>query len=151
ALHDVLSNVQYQFAPRLTQHRLLAELPARALIVHADPERLTQVLMNLVSNAIKYSPSGGDIHISARVEGERLVVSVRDQGLGLPAGAMARLFEQFYRVEEHRQHGIEGTGLGLAICRQIVEEMGGRIWAESPGLGHGSTFSFTVPLAAISG
>jgi signal transduction histidine kinase len=105
-----------------------------------------QVLTNLVSNAIKYSPEGGEIRLTACVEGSSLTIAVRDEGLGLPPEALPRLFQKFSRVEHHRQRGIEGTGLGLAICHQIVTELGGRIWAESAGEGRGSTFTFTVPL-----
>lgn len=146
-LDDLLVEVERSFLTQLAGHRLIRELPAEPVMVRADAQRLRQVLTNLISNAIKYSPRGGDVRISAAVEGDSVVISVTDHGLGIPAPAMDRLFTKFYRIEgpEHAQVG--GTGLGLAICKRLVEGWGGRIWAESPGLGQGSTFCVTVPRA----
>lgn len=114
--------------------------------VHADPDRVQQVLANLLSNARKYSPEGGAIYVHAREDADTLVVSVLDQGLGIPPAAVSRLFRKFYRVDNSDHREIKGTGLGLMICRKIVEAHGGAIWAESDGLGHGARFVFTLPL-----
>lgn len=116
--------------------------------VRADPDRVQQVLANLISNACKYSPNGGTIRLTAHSSGNRMVeVAVHDQGLGLPPEALTKLFQRFYRVDSAQHRGIGGAGLGLAICREIVEAHGGTIRAESPGPGQGSTFRFTLPAA----
>src|SRR5207237_3274027 len=115
--------------------------------VSADADQVLQVLANLLSNARKFSPRGGEVTLTARARPGMVEVSVRDRGLGLPPEAVPRLFEKFYRVDNSDRREIKGTGLGLAICQQIVAAHGGRIWAESDGLGHGSRFILTLPLA----
>jgi signal transduction histidine kinase/CheY-like chemotaxis protein len=119
------------------------DLPA----VRADSDRVRQVMANLLSNARKYSPGGGAVHVSATVAAGQVTVSVRDEGLGLPPETLSHLFEKFYRVDNSDRRSITGTGLGLAISRKIVEAHGGRIWAESAGLGQGSRFYFSLPVA----
>jgi PAS domain S-box-containing protein len=115
-------------------------------MVHGDPFRLTQVMRNLVSNAIKYSPEGGEIVINAAVTGGAVRISVKDEGIGMTAEQQAHLFQKFYRADSSNT-SIGGTGLGLAICKLIVEGHGGEIGAEST-LGEGSTFTFTLPIKA---
>jgi signal transduction histidine kinase len=110
-----------------------------------DRGRLEQVLQNLLSNAIKYSPHGGPIIVRIVQAGEVVQFSVADEGLGIPADELRRLFERFYRVQESDRGGIRGTGLGLYISKQLVELHDGRIWAASDGLGKGSTFTLEVP------
>lgn len=116
--------------------------------VTGDPMRLTQVLQNLVSNAIKYSPDGGKVYIRAQVRDEHLMVMVEDEGIGMTSEQQVHLFEKFYRADGSNT-AIGGTGLGLAICKLIVELHGGEIWTESE-YGVGSTFYFTVPLHHVS-
>ena len=111
----------------------------------ADKERVEQVLVNLVHNAIKFTPPDGRITISAKAEGDNILVSVGDTGVGIPADDLPRIFERFYKADKARAGG--GTGLGLAIAKHIIEAHGGRIWAESVE-GKGSTFTFTLPAAA---
>jgi PAS domain S-box-containing protein len=111
----------------------------------ADPDRLEQVLANLVTNAVKYSPEGGPIRVATRPEGGGVLLEVRDPGIGLPAGAAEAMFEPFGRAENAEARQIPGLGLGLHICRQIVELHGGRIWAESPGEGRGTTLRVWLP------
>jgi signal transduction histidine kinase/CheY-like chemotaxis protein len=118
--------------------------------VRADADRLRQVLGNLIGNARKYSPRGGLIRLEAGLLDGQVCISVQDQGLGLPAAALPRLFEKFYRIDNSDRREIAGTGLGLAISRRIVEGHGGRIWAESAGLGAGARFSFTLPIAPVA-
>jgi signal transduction histidine kinase len=118
--------------------------------VQADAERVQQVLSNLLSNARKYSPTGGAVRVAALVVDGAIQVSVSDQGLGIPPEALHRVFEKFYRVDNSDRRTIKGTGLGLAITREIVETHGGRIWAESSGPGRGARFCFTLPPAADS-
>jgi DNA-binding response OmpR family regulator len=113
--------------------------------LRADPDRIVQSLTNLVGNAIKYSPNGGDIEVAAYLNPEGMVeISIKDCGLGIPKDAMGQLFSKFYRVDNSDRREIGGTGLGLAISREIIEAHGGKIWLESV-LGKGSTFYFTLP------
>jgi two-component system phosphate regulon sensor histidine kinase PhoR len=111
--------------------------------VSADEGRVEQALLNLIHNAIKFTPPGGRIDVTARVDGNNLLVSVSDTGVGISPDDLPRVFERFYKADRARAGG--GTGLGLAIAKHIVEAHGGRIWAESVE-GKGSTFSFTLPL-----
>lgn len=120
------------------------------LTVRADPDRLRQVLDNLLDNAIKYSPQGGRVEIlTAPAPAGRVEIRLRDQGPGIPAEARLRVFERFYRVDKTRARELGGTGLGLSIVKHIVESHGGRAWVEAPpGSSPGSDFCFTLPLAS---
>ncbi|HEY8476644.1 MAG TPA: ATP-binding protein, partial [Chloroflexota bacterium] len=109
-----------------------------------DPDRLAQVLTNLIDNAIKYSPHGGTVTVEIEDQGERALVRVTDQGLGLRPDHIPLLFQPYARLA--REQGIRGIGLGLYIARAIIEAHGGRIWASSPGEGFGTTFAFTLPV-----
>jgi two-component system phosphate regulon sensor histidine kinase PhoR len=111
--------------------------------VLADATRLEQVIVNLLHNAIKFTPAGGRIRLSARAEGEMVVFSMEDNGVGIAAEDLPRIFERFYKVDRARSSG--GTGLGLAIARHLVEAHGGKIWANSLE-GQGSTFYFSIPI-----
>lgn len=126
-------------------HRIVVELPSEAYCLVADPDRLDQVVSNLLDNAIKYSPDGGTIHISLEAGDNGALVRVRDEGIGLPAGAAERVFEPFNRAANAFAGNIPGVGLGLHISRQIVQRHGGRIWAESPGEGLGTTLHVWLP------
>jgi PAS domain S-box-containing protein len=114
--------------------------------VAADRDRVRQVLVNLVENAIKYSPDGGLVQVGVQTAESAVCFHVRDEGLGIPAGEQARIFEKFYRLDPEMTRGIGGTGLGLYICSELLERMDGRIWVESQE-GVGSTFSFELPAA----
>ena len=120
------------------------DLPPDELVVLADLERTKQVLTNIVHNAIKFTPGGGCITISAARAGSEIVVSVADTGPGIPARDLSRIFERFYKADRARASG--GTGLGLATAKHIVQAHGGRVWAESRE-GQGSIFYFTLPAA----
>jgi signal transduction histidine kinase len=133
------------FAERLPKYRFLVEFPQPFSSVEADPDRLAQVLRNLVDNAVKYSPQGGLIVVRGEVRPHEVVVSVADQGIGIAPEHLNRLFDKFFRIKEGPSRGTVGSGLGLPIARTIVESHGGRIWAESRP-GEGSTFYFTLPL-----
>jgi len=113
----------------------------------ADPERLGQVLRNLLNNAVSYTPTGGKISISAMPLGDTLTVSVKDSGEGIAPEHLPNLFERFYRVEKSRSRATGGAGLGLTIVKQLVEAQGGSVEVEST-LGRGTTFTFTLPIAA---
>ena len=130
---------------------LEAELPEDGLPpVWGDEERLGQVLVNLLHNAIKFSPPASMVTVSADVTEGQVAVRVRDQGMGIADSDLDRIFERFYKVDKARQRGQGGTGLGLAIARHVVEGHNGKIWAESEE-GRGSVFIFTIPLAAAAG
>ncbi len=111
--------------------------------VSADPPRLEQVLVNLIHNAVKFTPPGGEVVLAAQTEADFVRFCVRDTGVGIPADDLERIFERFYKADRARSGG--GTGLGLSISRHLVEAHGGRIWAESTE-GDGSTFFFTIPV-----
>ena len=108
------------------------------------------MLINLVDNAIKYSPDGGRVDVHVRQVGGRVRFSVIDRGLGIPLAEQRRIFEKFYRLDPNMTRGVGGTGLGLYICRELVRRMDGRIWVESGGLGRGSTFNIEFPSRATS-
>ncbi|MFL5674716.1 MAG: sensor histidine kinase [Chloroflexota bacterium] len=115
--------------------------------IRGDEDRLGQVIVNLLHNAVKFSPDGGDVVVAAHATASDVIVSVTDHGVGIPRSARARIFERFYKVDRARfRGGTGGTGLGLAISRHIIEQHGGRIWVDSTE-GAGSTFSFSLPVA----
>jgi two-component system phosphate regulon sensor histidine kinase PhoR len=114
--------------------------------VAADKDRARQVLVNLVENAVKYSPGGGRIELGLEAADGAVVFRVVDEGMGIPADEQRRIFEKFYRLDPNMLQGIGGTGLGLYICKELVERMGGSIWLESEE-GKGSTFFFQLPSA----
>lgn len=129
-----------------TGHQLSAELAQPLPLAAGDRDRVGQVLINLVSNAIKYSPAGGAVTVSAKKRDGQLVFSVADEGIGISREDQEHLFDQFYRVDSSLTREIGGTGLGLSICKTIIELLGGQVWVES-GLGKGSVFSFSLPIA----
>jgi signal transduction histidine kinase len=116
----------------------------------ADPFRLQQAFSNVLQNAIKYSPQGGEVAVSVRTEGSGVLVSVSDRGIGLPPGAAESIFEPFGRASNAQLQQLPGMGLGLYIARQIIEQHGGRIWAVSDGEGSGTVFSIWLPSLAAA-
>lgn len=116
----------------------------------ADPDRIEQTLTNLLSNAIKFSRPGATVWVDARMDGDEVEVAVRDEGRGIPPEHLEVIFDRFHQVDGSDAREKGGTGLGLAICRTIVEQHGGRIWAES-GTGRGTTLTFRLPLAPLWG
>ena len=114
--------------------------------VAADPDKVRQVLVNLVENAVKYSPDGGRVEVRVSAVGTQVRFTVVDEGLGIPYAEQRRVFEKFYRLDPNMTRGIGGTGLGLYICREIIRRMNGRIFVESEP-GRGSTFAFELPIA----
>lgn len=132
----------------LSNHSVLLDVPSDFPRIVADPDRLRQVIGNLTSNAVKYSPEGGSIILRGRLRGgEHAVIEIIDHGLGIPEDQIDKLFHKFVRVRSEAHMAISGTGLGLYIARKIVEGHGGRIWVESE-LGRGSTFGLVLPLNA---
>jgi two-component system phosphate regulon sensor histidine kinase PhoR len=114
-------------------------------LVRGDEARLGQVLVNLLHNAVKFSPTGGDVTVRVAAADGEVVAAVEDHGIGIPRAALGRVFERFYKADRARVRG-GGTGLGLAIARHVVEQHGGRIWVTSEE-GSGSTFTFALPVA----
>jgi len=114
--------------------------------VAADEDRIVQVMINLVGNALQYTSAGGRVIISAALSGSELQISISDTGIGLNPEHLQEVFTRFYRVDKSRSRAGGGSGIGLTIARYIVEAHGGKIWASSQGLGHGSVFTFTLPV-----
>jgi two-component system phosphate regulon sensor histidine kinase PhoR len=134
----------------LAESKLIAlenELSGAKTRVRGDMDELIHLFQNLLENAIRYSPEGGKITVSCRLENGTVTFEVRDKGPGIPKIELPRVFERFYRVEKHRDSGGGSTGLGLAISRHIVLNHGGKIWVESPPKGEsaGTVFYFTLP------
>jgi signal transduction histidine kinase len=140
----VLSEFEVVRARRAVEldERVPDDLP----LVYADAERVHQVLFNLLDNAVRFTPSGGRVTITASGRNGAVDVAVADTGPGIAPEHLPRLFERFYRVDSARSRDEGGTGIGLAIARSVVEAHGGRIWAESEP-GKGSTFTFELPVA----
>jgi signal transduction histidine kinase len=146
-LPHLVSEVIDQLAPRAAQHSLRSSFPPNFPIVRGDEDQLRRALFNLVQNAIKYSPNGGEVLIVGEVAPPgRVLVRVIDQGTGIPPGEQERIFDRFHRVDTRLSRATAGVGLGLYITRIIVEGHGGRIWAESPGPGRGSVFTIVLPV-----
>jgi len=143
---DLVELVQSAAAQaRLTAHHTVrVEVPEAPVLGTWDRDRLGQVLSNLLSNAIKYAPNGGEILVHVEALSSGVQVSVSDQGVGIGADRLPRLFDRFYRGQESEPTA-EGLGVGLYITRELVAAHGGNIWAESPGLDQGATFTFVLP------
>jgi histidine kinase len=136
-----------RFSPQAQtkQIELRTDLPSDLPPILADQDRITQVLTNLVGNALQYTPQGGQVTIQAVRLGDEIHVSVMDTGIGIPAEHLPHLFTRFYRVDKSRSRQTGGgSGIGLTIARHLVEAQGGRIWAGSSGTGQGSTFTFSL-------
>ena len=145
---SLLREIGYQMMPVALRdgHSLIVELPTSNPVVLADRDRLRQILMNLLNNAFKFTPSGGQITLEARQDGANLVVEVRDTGPGISDEDQMRLFSPYFRRVEDRER-LSGLGLGLALSKKLVELHGGKIWVKSKK-GEGSTFSFSIPLVS---
>ena len=126
------------------QHQIVYEVTPSSLNINLDPDRMEQVLCNLLSNAIKYSPGGGTIRIEASANGEQALLTVADQGIGIPSEELDRVFDRFYRLDNPITRQVRGTGLGLSVCRNMVRAHGGHIWVKSV-LDQGSMFFITLP------
>ncbi len=124
----------------------LTYTPAGPLpLVQADPDRIIQVLINLLGNAVRYTPAGGTVRVEVAAEPDGVTFRVTDTGIGIAPDQLPHLFERFYRVDRARSRALGGSGVGLTIAKALVEAHGGRMWAASPGLGRGATFAFTLP------
>jgi signal transduction histidine kinase len=143
-LAEVTRAVVRRFNARGHDVHIQVRFPGDTLVVRADRERLEEVLLNLLDNAVKYSPRGARIRVRGEATGDEVTVRVADDGQGIPIREQERIFQRFERLESAATRRTQGAGLGLYICRAIVEAHGGRIWVRSE-LGQGSTFSFSLP------
>lgn len=129
------------------EHRFVYEAPSAPLTIHGDRVRLVQVFANLLDNAIKYTPEAGDLRVAARRENGRAIITVTDNGQGIPPDKLASIFDLFSQVEYGPRETRSGIGIGLALARNMIELHGGRIHAMSEGMGRGSEFEISIPLA----
>ncbi len=147
AIQQILKSVCDELMPtaKAKCQMLTLEAPDEQLMVKADIEKLEQVFKNLLNNAIRFTPEGGEITFNASLIHGEVWVKIKDNGIGIPKNELENIFKEFYQVESHmtRRHG--GLGVGLSIAKGIVELLGGRIWAESEGQGKGSTFTVVLP------
>ena len=146
AFRPLLDEAVQMVSNATSQHRFSVALDDPDLQLYGDQQRIRQVLDNLLSNARKFSPNGGTIEVKAKRAETRFIISVHDEGIGIPADALPKLFTRFYRVDNSETRKIGGTGLGLELAKKIIESHGGEMWVESTP-GEGSTFFFSVPAA----
>jgi PAS domain S-box-containing protein len=148
-LRSIVNDAVETSRPLIEQagHTLRVELPVEPVIVHADATRLAQVLMNLLNNAAKYTERGGRIDLLAAVEGETLVIRVRDTGVGIPAQMLGRVFEMFAQEDRSLERSRGGLGIGLSLARRLVAMHDGELEAHSDGPGHGSEFIVRLPVS----
>jgi signal transduction histidine kinase len=132
------------------RHIVTFDLPAQSLLVTADPEKLAPAFVNLLNNAVRFTPPGGQITISARQKSGNVQVSIQDSGIGIAPDQLTKIFQEFYQVEPHNTRKFGGLGIGLTIAKGLIETQGGRIWAESEGLGKGTTIQILLPPAGTS-
>ncbi|MDQ5826539.1 MAG: PAS domain-containing sensor histidine kinase [Chloroflexota bacterium] len=144
-LNEILARVTDQMRPNAPRHQIALQLDEALPELLGDRDKLTQVIVNLLNNAVKYSPDGGEVIVASHLEGDFAHVRVQDEGVSIEPEALKKLFVPYTRLESGATRHIQGTGLGLAICRQIIELHGGDIWVESRP-GEGSTFHFTIPI-----
>jgi signal transduction histidine kinase len=164
SLAELVASMASQLDAQMGEkHTLLVDFPPDLPSIYMDRDKVRSVLKNLIENAVKYSPEGGEIVLRAEQVTETsraeeigaptpvpfVLVSVQDQGIGIPEHALPHIFERFYRVDNTPTRAVGGSGLGLTIAKALVELHGGAIWATSR-VGHGSTFYFTLPLRSHS-
>jgi two-component system phosphate regulon sensor histidine kinase PhoR len=142
-LHSIMRDWEKRFAAKQLKSHL--NFPGNLPLLHADENRLQEVIYNLLDNAVKYSQPGGTVFLRAEIEGDRVRISVADQGLGIPEADLPRIFERFYRADKARSRELGGTGLGLSIVKHVVQRHGGSVEARSE-LGKGTTISVLLPV-----
>ena len=126
------------------KYELVRDYPITSVWIEIDTDKMTQVIDNILNNAIKYSPDGGKITVSMKTTDDQMILSIKDQGLGIPKQDLPKIFDRFYRVDRARSRAQGGTGLGLAIAKEIIKQHNGFIWAKSE-YGKGSTFTIVLP------
>ena len=146
---DLLATAEARLGRQFEEKGVILEiaLPNDLPQVLADEDRIGQVLLNLVGNALQYTPPGGKVQVTAAAQRGEVYITVSDSGMGIPAEHLPHLFTRFYRVDKSRSRAGGGSGIGLTISKYLVEAQGGSIWAQSEGAGRGSTFTFSLPIA----
>jgi len=144
-LESALDEIKYFAAKRDLQ--LVYAFQEDPIYVNLDPEKTTLAFVNLLNNAIRFSPEGSEIVVGATEQGEQVMVWVQDKGIGIPADQLQKIFEEFYQIEPTDKPRYSGLGIGLTIAKGLIEAQGGKIWAESEGAGRGSTFKVLLPKA----
>jgi signal transduction histidine kinase len=148
-LPQLVSEIVDQLTPRAPKHSLRSSFTPDFPSIRGDADQLRRALFNLIENAVKYSPNGGEVLVVGEIRGDWGIVRVIDRGVGIPPGEEERIFQRFHRADTRLSRSTTGVGLGLFITRSIVEGHGGRIWAESPGPGLGSVFTLTLPIENV--
>jgi signal transduction histidine kinase len=141
---SVTNRLRRQYEDKGVQ--LNVHLPPGLLMAEADPDRISQVLINLIGNALQYTPAGGQVDVTVRRKNNGALFTIADTGVGFTPEHLPHLFTRFYRADKSRARSSGGSGIGLTIARHLVETHGGQIWAKSAGLGQGSQFIFLLPL-----
>ena len=146
---DLLTSAEARLGRQFEEKGVILEiaLPNDLPLVMADEDRIGQVLLNLVGNALQYTPPGGKVQVTAAAQSDDVYIAVSDSGMGIPAEHLLHLFTRFYRVDKSRSRAGGGSGIGLTIAKYLVEAQGGSIWAQSEGAGCGSIFTFSLPTA----
>ncbi|MCL7747495.1 cell wall metabolism sensor histidine kinase WalK [Halalkalibacter alkaliphilus] len=145
-LHDIID--RFEMIAEEKEITFTRKIPAKPTYAKMAADKMTQVIDNVISNAMKYSPEGGNITIAMLHQGHQLQISISDQGMGIPRESQAKIFDRFYRVDKARARSVGGTGLGLAIAKELIHAHKGEIWAESE-YGKGTTIFFTLPYYAM--
>jgi signal transduction histidine kinase len=140
-LEKILRNNQYMF--KNNNIVIKTNIPNN-IFINVDKLRIEELFDNILNNAVKYSPNGGEVSIKAELDDDKITVSIQDEGIGLTQEHISNIFDEFYKADWSR-HDFDSSGLGMPICKSIVERHGGSIWVESDGLAKGSTFYFTIP------
>ena len=146
---ELVEQAVARIAPQFAEKGIIltSDVPADLPAVLADADRIIQVLINLLGNALRYTPAGGTVRVSAERLQDAVTFHVADTGSGIAPEHLPQLFERFYRVDKARSRALGGSGIGLTIAKALVEAHDGHIWAASPGLNRGATFSFSLPIA----
>lgn len=147
-LQDIVSSVAKQMRPQFVEKTisLVVDVPETLPTVKADSDRTAQILTNLLGNALQYTESGGSVEVSAEHDGNYILTTVIDTGIGLADNDREQIFQRFYRVDKSRSRRSGGSGIGLTVAKHLVEAQGGEISVYSEGIGKGSRFSFTLPI-----
>jgi histidine kinase len=145
----LIESVTQRLKPQFQEKKISLDIetPPSVPVVMIDEDRISQVLINLLGNALQYTPEVGHVSLTAQIMDNEIAVSVKDSGIGIPVEHLPHLFTRFYRVDKSRSRAGGGSGIGLTITKHLVEAHGGRIWVESEGSNKGSTFKFTLPIA----
>jgi signal transduction histidine kinase len=138
---------EIQVASEAKGQKLFQQMPDEGITVNADPNKLERVFSNILNNAVRFTPEGGEVRVLVQPEQREVWIVIKDNGVGIPANELENIFDEFYQVEDHRTRRHGGLGLGLSIARGLIILHNGRIWAESEGIGRGVSLKVVLPLA----